>query len=554
MEIYLCLTILLAVFFILAIVWHAIQVKKRNKSGSFMTMEIIFVMLILLGMLIVNITALDYEKVLDSAESYSHQASSENDESQKQTDQSNGSDLISNLISMQANTLSVTAIMVTISCIIISILIFYRERKTEINSQKVETSLRKLKKTETVVQDIAAISSVLLLNDNEKDFFISIVKREIDQMRMNKKEPMDIATAHYQMIMLNMILDEQYYMPKNPDDMKKFDIIIDLATEIIENEEASHLSVYFAHVERTHAAFQKLKTSTDTDELKIEQIKRNIKSAINYARYLNKINDDSGNIQNLMGLIELWTGIAKYRINDIVENGAVFAWNDCLKHYQKALDWFNQAYDKNKNKKEFINQQIVAHLRISDVCDDSTRLKHIEDAKKLCENIIQKHNNYIKPHVNLADAIIRELRIFLNPEWKWNGDIKRHIYDYSKLAPQGNLDVQVLMNQALTALGKAADIDSNFANSHYKLAELNFSWLGYNMWLNSNNKASIPLEEMKQISKNCKDELETSIKLIGETAKIKGYKASLALIDKKLQELKKHNTQKLNNKKRKSLK
>lgn len=144
MKIYWLLTLLLAIFFILAIVWHTIQVKKKNKSGSFMTVEIIFVMLILLGMLIVNKTALDYEELIDSAESHSHQSSTDNEN--YQDDQSNESDLVSNLISMQANTLSVTVTIVTISCIIISILTIYRERKTEINSQKLEISLKKLKK------------------------------------------------------------------------------------------------------------------------------------------------------------------------------------------------------------------------------------------------------------------------------------------------------------------------------------------------------------------------------------------------------------------------
>ncbi len=546
MKTYWLLTISLVLFFIIVIVLHAVYVKKKNKSGSFMTVEIIFVMLILLGMSIVNKTALDYGGLLDSTESYSHQSSTNN--GNNQDNQSNESNLVSNLISMQANTLSVTVTIVTISCIIISILTIYRERKTEVNSQKLETSLKKLKKTEAVIQDIAAISSVLLLTDNKRDYFISIIKNEAEKLSVNREEPVDIATAHYRMIMLNMILDEQYYTPKNQDDMKKFDIIIECANEIIENEDASRLSVYFAIIERAHAAFQKLKTSTDTESLDIKQIRDNIKSANNYAQYLDKIDDDGGNTQNLMGLTELWIGIAKFRINDTVKNMAMFSSSDCLRHFRKALKYFEQAQIKNESKKEFINHRIVALLRISDVCDDSNKLKNIEDAIKLCTPFAD--SEYNKPLVNLADAYIRQLRFFLRPEQKWNVDIKRHIYDYSKLDPQETSGVQKIYDDAIKALDKAVEIDHNFANSHYKWAEVNFLWLGYNIWLKSNHKDSISLEDMRIIYNGCMEKLSTASGIIGETAKIKGYRVSLNLLDEKLKEIDNTNVQKNNCKKR----
>lgn len=371
---------------------------------------------------------------------------------------------------------------------------------------------------------------------------------------MKRKDPVDIVAAHYRMIMLNMILDEQYYAPKSQKDMEKFDVIIKCANEIIENEDASRLSVYFAIVERAHAAFQKLKTSTDTESPNIEQIKSNIKSTADYARYLNQIYDDSGNTQNLMGLIELWSGIAKFRINDIVEKETMFTQNDCFKHFKRALEYFEQAHNKNDGKKEFINHQIVAHLRISDVCDDSLKLAQVNNAIGLCNDIIKKENKYIKPLVNLADAYIRKLRIFLRPKKIWDGDNKRHIYDYSKLDPKEILGVQKIYGDAIMALDEAVKIDYNFANSHYKWAEVNCLWIGYNIWLKSNNKVSISLEDMRKIYNDCMAKLKTASGIIGETAKISGYRVSLSLINDELRKIENSNAQKNNNKKHSSKK
>lgn len=46
-------------------------------------------------------------------------------------------------------------------------------------------------------------------------------------------------------VALNMILDDRYYMPEDTVDIRKYDIIIKSANEIIENEKATHLGVSF---------------------------------------------------------------------------------------------------------------------------------------------------------------------------------------------------------------------------------------------------------------------------------------------------------------------
>lgn len=536
MELYILIAILLSAFFVLTIIWHAIQIKKRHKSAAFMTVELIFVMLILLGMLIVHRTSLEHEKLLGYVETYTSQKSDNEESNHNQLAQSQSeSDLVSNLISMQANTLSVTVMIVTISCIIISILTIYREKKAETNNQKVEDSLKKLEKTESIIQEIAAISSALLLNDNQKDFFISIFKNEVEHMSINK-EPQDIATAHFQMIILNIILNDQYYMPKNIEETNKYDMIIRSANKIIESEDATHLSVSLAYVERAHAAYQKLKTSTDTKDVK--QIKKNMEYASNYVRCLNNFDDHSGNVSNLKGLIELWTGIAKTRINEITENGKRYTSDDCLKHYTTALKYFEDAIKMNERKKEFKNHRIVAQLRISDVCNNSQKLKSIDETIKLCETLIQESPNYIKPRINYADAIARKIRIKLNPELVWSEEAGRHIYDYSRLNPEKNVfckEIIGLRENALKALEKATEIDSGFANSYYKRTEINLMWLGYNLWLNGNDQVYVPvyLDKMSSVCNECENDLSQAKDRIGTPTKIVGYEKSLEIICKK---------------------
>lgn len=535
MEFYLWTAVLISAFFILVIIWNAIQVKKKHNSAQFMTVELVFVMMILLGMLIVNKTSLEYESLLRATEEYSYQKYDNKEADNKQSDKSNTEqDLVSNLISMQANTLSVTVMIVTISCIIISILTIYREKKAEINNQKVEDSLKKLEKTESIIQEIAAISSVLLLKDNQKDFFISIFKNEVERMSLSK-EPQDIAIAHFQMIMLNIILNDQYYMLKNDEDAAKYDMIISSANKIIESKDATHLSVSLAYVERAHAAYQKLKTSTDTKNIK--QIKMNMKYANDYIRYLSKINDNSGNVLNLQGLIQLWTGIAKTRINEITENKNQYSQEDCLHYYSNALKFFDKAVEMNKHKKEFKNHQVVALLRISDVCDNSQKLSKLEKAKEICNNLFKESPNYIKPYINYADAIARILRIKLKPDLCWSQEVKRYIYDYSNLQfkydkiqkEDFERDLNQEITSALDALEQANKIESGFANSYYKRTEINLFRLGYNYLLYNNGKTYTVFNfgEINKLCGNCSADLSTAENIIGSSTKIEGYKESL---------------------------
>lgn len=556
MEFYLWTAVLISAFFILVIIWNAIQGKKKHNSAQFMTVELVFVMMILLGMLIVNKTSLEYENLLRDTEEYSYQKYDNKEADNKQSDKSNTEqDLVSNLISMQANTLSVTVMIVTISCIIISILTIYREKKAEINNQKVEDSLKKLEKTESIIQEIAAISSVLLLKDKQKDFFISIFKNEVERMSLSK-EPQDIAIAHFQMIMLNIILNDQYYMLKNDEDAAKYDMIISSANKIIESKDATHLSVSLAYVERTHAAYQKLKTSTDTKNVK--QIKMNMKYANDYIRYLSKINDNSGNVLNLQGLIQLWTGIAKTRINEITESKKQYSQEDCLHHYSNALTFFNKAVKMNKHKKEFKNHQVVALLRISDVCDNSEKLQILKDAKEICNNLFKESPNYIKPYINYADAIARILRIKLKPDLCWSQEVKRYIYDYSNLQfkyDNNQKDFKRDLNQeitsALDALEQAIKIESGFANSYYKRTEINLFRLGYKFWLYNNYKMSTDCKEINELCDNCSADLSTAENIIGSSTKIEGYKESLNKVVMAFRNLNEKNTSKKKSDKRK---
>lgn len=545
MELYLWIAILILAFSILVIVWKAIQVKKKHNLASFMTVEVVFVVMILLGMLIINKTSLEYENILTTTEEYSYQKSANEVANSKQSNNSNSEqDLVSNLISMQANTLSVTVMIVTISCIIISILTIYREKKAEINNQKVEDSLKKLEKTESIIQEIAAISSVLLLKDNQKDFFISIFKDEVERISLSK-EPQDIAIAHFQMIMLNIILNDQFYMIKNDKDAAKYDIIISSANKIIESKDATHLSVSLAYVERAHAAYQKLKTSSDTKD--VEQIKMNVKCANDYIRNLSIINDYSGNVLNLKGLIHLWTGIAMARINEITIYGEQNTPSDCLNHYSQALYFFDKAVEINKHKKEFKNHQVVALLRISDVCqDDSQKTRDLDIAKKICKNLFKESPNYIKPYINYADAIARILRIKLKPAMCWNEKAGRYIYSYTNFQIEDDVnqeEIKALRADALSKLKQAIEIESGFANSYYKRTEINLLWLGYKYWQydNCQNNSTLNFAKISEICDKSSKDLSKAIEIIGSVTKIEGYKESLNQLIQAFNGLKKQN-------------
>lgn len=184
--------------------------------GSFIIVEVIFILLIILGMLILNETA-NYYKTTMAISQYVQQ----NDQKKNDSDDENAA-LINSLVSMQANTLTVTGVIVTITSIIISILTIYRERKTEINSEKVAQSIQKLENTEKMIQELAAISSVLLLNSGQQEVFVSIIQQEIEKLS-EKSDNSNVAYAHFHMILMNMYLFSHHYMMGKQNEYEEYD-------------------------------------------------------------------------------------------------------------------------------------------------------------------------------------------------------------------------------------------------------------------------------------------------------------------------------------------
>lgn len=427
MNVYIITSIVLvSIFLVLGIILHSIHIKRLNKDGSFIVVEIIFILLIILGMLIIREVADYYEKTV-SVDSDSQQNSQEVSSEDK-----DDSVLINSLVEMQANTLSVTAIIITISSIIISALTIYRERKTEINSEKVDQSIKMLDNTNKMIQELAAISSIMLLNNKQQEVFISIIKQEVEKLGKTS-EYSNVAYSHFHMILMDMTLFNQYYMIGKEHGYSEYDEIIQNAKKIIENEESTQLSINFAYIERVHAAYQKLKNSTEdmNTEEKMKRVQKNISDAHEYLKDLKKlhIEDFNGHIANLTGLIELWTGIAKIRMYENNDNRAYK--EESENHYNEARKCFEYALTKNPYKIEFKNHMIVTLLRLSDVAkNENDKNIYLDKAKKICEEINDKHPSYIKSRINLADTIARQIRLRFKIEPSYDSEIKHVIFNY----------------------------------------------------------------------------------------------------------------------------
>ena len=526
MKIYIISGIILAVFFISISIWHYVQMKKRNRGIGVVGIELIFILLILLGMMIVQEISDDYKKTITEETYYTQQNIKPNNTISNSTESvkyiSDESELINNLISMQANTLAVTAIIITIACIIISILTIYRERKVEINNEKIEKSINKLNETEKIVQEISAISSIMLLSEGQREIFVSIIREKIEKLSV-VKEYSDIAYAHFQMIIMNMLLYEQHYMPNKSSDYKKYDEIIKRANDIINNDKSTDLSSSFAYIERVHAAYQKLKSSTDTNKY----IKENITTAHAYLDDLKrqKFPDSNGHISNLTGLIELWTGIAKIRFSEI-NNSKKDIIEECLEYFNNALDYFKEAIEKNPIKVEFKNHKVVTLLRLSDIeADREKKSKLLNESMKVCKEIIQDKPSYLKAHINLADTIIRKIRFSLDISSSWDSSINHELFNYTNF--EGTINTEKLntinndIQEAQEALNESIKIDNLFPNSYYKTAELDILKL-FILITNHQPKEN----EIEQLKESIENNLGKAAKIIGNIDKIDVYRYS----------------------------
>ena len=497
--------------------------KKINKKGSFVIVEIIFILLILLGMLIIKDVA-DYYETTTIISKYVQQnteeeASDSNDES---------SALINSLVSMQANTLTVTAIIITISSIIISVLTIYRERKAEINSERVDQSIQKLNNSEKMTQELAAISSIVLLDDEQQEVFIPIIRQKIEKLT-KVGEDSNIAYAHFQMILMNLALYDQHYLaeknkPNKQNDYVEYDYIIKKANKIIKDDESTQLSRDFAYIERVHAAFQKLKNSTESTDT--EKKRKNIQSNINDAhKYLKdlkkqKLNDSNGHIVNLTGLIELWTGIAKTRIYENSDNGINSI--ELISHYEEAKRCFTVAIEKNRKKVGFKNHMVVALLRLADIVGEiGEKNNYLDEAKKICIDINNIHPYYLKSQVNLADTIARQIRVSLNISNFWDEEVEHFIFDYRVVNVSENEQKQMKenINDAIAALKRAKDIDETFANSYYKMVEIYTLELCVSL-------CNLSEQEIKKITNDIDQNLKEAIKITSGISKIYIYEYS----------------------------
>lgn len=459
---------LVSLLLVLGIILHYIFIKKINKRGSFIIVEVVFVLLIILGMLVLNETA-DYYKTTMTISQYVQQNDQKND-----TDDANAA-LIASLVSMQANTLTITGVIVTITSIVISMLTIYRERKTEINNEKLTQSIQKLENTEKMIQELAAISSVLLLNSGQQEVFVSIIQQEIEKLG-EKSDNANVAYAHFHMILMNMYLFTHHYMIGKQNEYEEYDIIIEKANKIIDNDESTQLSRNFAYIERVHAAYQKLKNSTDYTytKKKRERIEIFIDDAHKYLKALKKqkLDDINGHIANLTGLIELWTGIAKTRIQES-DDSRDFT-QERIGHYKEASKFFDIAIKLNENKIEFKNHQVVNFLRLADVSQGEEKTGYLEESKRICKEINKKHPQYLKSRINFADTIARQIRLKLNISNQKNSEVERVIFNYCIVNVNQNQASQIAkeLNEAKEALQQAKNIDITYPNSYYKMVEI----------------------------------------------------------------------------------
>ena len=304
--------------------------------------------------------------------------------------------ITASIANMQTATLAISSLVVTLASIIIAILTLYRDRKTELNNQAIDESLKKLAKADSELQALSSIISIQFIDERQRECYYDAIIQYLKEIEDNSDDFLYNRFRVTQLSVMNGMAQNE----RNPiKQQEQYQTIVEIAEKIINDKKTTTLDKQFSALEILHALYYIIK-------LKIDQCPDSANYDIDKAkRYTNNRslfgNDSFGHIANTKGLIHLWSGIAKIRMEK--KEKAVY-------YFKESLKYFNEALYINPNKKEFLNHKGVALQQLYDIEPSEKTKLELGNTLELISSLSPQ---YGKGQLNYASFMVRELRNML---------------------------------------------------------------------------------------------------------------------------------------------
>lgn len=255
------------------------------------------------------------------------------------------------LIDMQSATLAISALVVTLASVIISVLTLYRERKTEINNQYIDESIRNIEIADKEIQALSTIISIQFIDENQRECYHDAIRDYLASLEVFSNS---LLSARFNATRLSVINGVAKIESNPTEQLELYQSIVRIGKSILKGN-STVLDRNFALLETLHALYHIIKLKIDADPNSAHE---DINTAMRYLKMLSTSNDSYGHIANTKGLIKLWSGIAEKRMSN----------DSKAKTYLNAsLQLFEEALLINPNKVQFLNHKAVALQQIYDI-------------------------------------------------------------------------------------------------------------------------------------------------------------------------------------------
>ena len=359
------------------------------------------------------------------------------------------------IFDMQANTLAISTLVVTIASIVLTILTLYKDRKAEINSQRLEESRIQIQQAEEAIKNLSNIVSLTFVQENQRECYFDAVNQLIDQNSTNNSPFYNHFRIAQIGLLNNVIADKQDDISMTP----TYEKIIEIAEQIINSGDVTELDSQFAYLEALHALYLKIKNGVQTN---MQTVQEDIRKAFKYIKKVDvTLEDDSyGHVANLNALTHYWSGMYKIRHGESTEGKHLF---------DVANRKIDEALEKNKNKVEFLNHKAVILQQIYDISGGE---QLFDELMSIYADIRKNTNRYPKTNLNYASALLRSVKNKARMEMldqfpdfsKYNGTPGLNQSDYDEMLKT--------LKEAKDILRKNIENAPRLINNFYKLGEV----------------------------------------------------------------------------------
>lgn len=407
------------------------------------------------------------------------------------------------LMNMQAATLAVSAISVALVTCIISILLFFREKKLELNDKKTEENNIKIEKMMIEVeQQKNLLSDLLFWQTNNSKYMLGMqieaVKKIGDSIILK-----DTVHDRYQyLLIICSILENQILKVSETEQIDFCQSISKYSKAILDNEalkkQEKYLAIFY-YVNAKYRIFRltDLKMFGNDVESPLESVKEYIEkfktSFTDFDEHMSSVD------LNLFGLIYYWD--AAHKLN----NYESYNHTEILENLKTSQQYLISANTKNKSNIHILNSLGCCYIGFAKYYDfieknyDMT-LRFLNKAEDVFKSIINIEPTYEMSYINLADICCKKIKTLIGA-YSYDYMLNQHIKKVTKKQEQTIIN---LIAEGKNYIAKAEQIGKVLFNVYYRQAELNV----FEIFI-----ATIRKKECSKLIEDCENTLKKSLDL-----------------------------------------